>query len=91
MKNTAIDIANVRTAKQSLGNVEFALDLTWLEEPIIPDDVLGHARVLAVGGIPIAAGESLRSLWEFTDLVGMSATGAQSGHLDARTVGRARR
>ncbi len=26
-------------------------DLTWLEEPIIPDDVAGHARVLREGGI----------------------------------------
>src|SRR6266702_1757513 len=25
-------------------------DLTWLEEPIIPEDVAGHARVLASGG-----------------------------------------
>ena len=40
-------------------------DLTWLEEPIIPDDVAGHARILAAGGVPIAAGENLRSLWEF--------------------------
>ena len=29
-------------------------DLTWLEEPIIPDDVAGHARILAAGGVPIA-------------------------------------
>ena len=39
-------------------------DLTWLEEPIIPDDVAGHARIMAAGGVPIAAGENLRSLWE---------------------------
>src|SRR6187399_1435001 len=26
-------------------------DLTWLEEPIIPDDVAGHARILAAGGV----------------------------------------
>ena len=40
-------------------------DLTWLEEPTIPDDVAGHARILQTGGVPIAAGENLRSLWEF--------------------------
>ncbi|MGN8544336.1 mandelate racemase/muconate lactonizing enzyme family protein [Bradyrhizobium sp. 13971] len=40
-------------------------DLTWLEEPTIPDDVAGHARILQAGGVPIAAGENLRSLWEF--------------------------
>ena len=36
-------------------------DLTWLEEPISPDDVAGHARVVREGGLPIAAGENLRT------------------------------
>ena len=40
-------------------------DLTWLEEPTVPDDPAGHARILAQGGLPVAAGENLRSLWEF--------------------------
>jgi len=40
-------------------------DLTWLEEPTIPDDPAGHARILAQGGVPIAAGENLRTLWDF--------------------------
>lgn len=44
-------------------------DLTWLEEPIQPDDVAGHARVVAEGGLPIAAGENLRTLWEFKQLI----------------------
>jgi L-alanine-DL-glutamate epimerase-like enolase superfamily enzyme len=44
-------------------------DLTWLEEPIPPDDVSGHARVLRDGGLPIAAGENLRSLWDFKALI----------------------
>lgn len=48
-------------------------DLTWLEEPIIPDDVAGHARILATTGMPIAAGENLRSLWDFKNYIGASA------------------
>ncbi len=40
-------------------------DLTWFEEPIPPDDPLGHRRILTEGGIPIASGENLRSLWDF--------------------------
>ena len=44
-------------------------DLTWLEEPIIPDDVAGHARVVRDGGLPIAAGENLRTLWDFKALM----------------------
>jgi len=50
-------------------------DLTWLEEPTIPDDVAGHARILRSGGVPIAAGENLRTLWEFKNYI---ATGAVS-------------
>src|SRR5215468_10364829 len=48
-------------------------DLTWLEEPIIPDDVAGHARILAAGGVPIAAGENLRTLWEFKNYIANGA------------------
>jgi L-alanine-DL-glutamate epimerase-like enolase superfamily enzyme len=44
-------------------------DLTWLEEPTIPDDIAGHQRIMAQGGIPIAAGENLRSLWEFKNYI----------------------
>ena len=48
-------------------------DLTWLEEPIIPDDVAGHARILASGGVPIAAGENLHTLWEFKNYIAAGA------------------
>lgn len=40
-------------------------DLVWFEEPIPPDDPAGHRRILTEGGIPIASGENLRSLWDF--------------------------
>ncbi len=44
-------------------------DPHWLEEPIIPDDVAGQARVVREGGLPIASGENLRTLWEFRHLI----------------------
>jgi len=44
-------------------------DLTWLEEPISPDDFAGHVRVVRDGGLPIAAGENLRTLWDFRHLI----------------------
>lgn len=44
-------------------------DPYWLEEPVPPEDVAGHARVLREGGVPVASGENLRSLWEFQALV----------------------
>lgn len=47
-------------------------NLTWLEEPAIPDDVAGYARIVAEAGTPIAAGENLRTLWEFKQLIASS-------------------
>lgn len=44
-------------------------DLTWLEEPTIPDDPAGHVRIVREGGLPIAAGENLRTLWEFKQYI----------------------
>ena len=44
-------------------------DPFWLEEPVIPDDMAGQARVVREGGLPIAAGENCRTLWEFKQLI----------------------
>jgi L-alanine-DL-glutamate epimerase-like enolase superfamily enzyme len=44
-------------------------DLVWLEEPIIPDDVAGHVRVMQEGGVAIATGENFRTLWEFKQMI----------------------
>jgi L-alanine-DL-glutamate epimerase-like enolase superfamily enzyme len=41
----------------------------WLEEPTIPEDVPGHARIVHEGGLPIAAGENLHTLHEFRALI----------------------
>jgi L-alanine-DL-glutamate epimerase-like enolase superfamily enzyme len=41
----------------------------WLEEPTIPDDVEGHRRIVRDGGLPIAAGENLHSLYEFKQMI----------------------
>lgn len=46
-------------------------DPVWLEEPVPPDDMEGQARVVRDGGLPIAAGENLHSLWEFKQLIAM--------------------
>jgi L-alanine-DL-glutamate epimerase-like enolase superfamily enzyme len=44
-------------------------DLVWLEEPAVPEDPEGHARIIREGGLPVAAGENLRTLWEFKHYV----------------------
>ncbi len=43
--------------------------LVWLEEPTIPDDPQGHVRITREGGVPIAAGENLHTLYEFRNLI----------------------
>ena len=43
--------------------------LVWLEEPTIPDDPQGHGRIAQLGGVPIAAGENLHTLYEFRNLI----------------------
>jgi L-alanine-DL-glutamate epimerase-like enolase superfamily enzyme len=47
--------------------------LVWLEEPTIPDDVEGLARVRRDGGVPIAAGENLHTLYEFSAAIAAGA------------------
>jgi L-alanine-DL-glutamate epimerase-like enolase superfamily enzyme len=40
-------------------------DIDWLEEPLAPEDIAGHAALQASTTVPLAAGESLFSPWEF--------------------------
>jgi L-alanine-DL-glutamate epimerase-like enolase superfamily enzyme len=47
--------------------------ITWLEEPTIPDDVEGHVRIAREGGLPIAAGENLHTLYEFRAMIAAGA------------------
>ncbi len=44
-------------------------DIYWLEEPTIPDDVNGHARIAKEGGLPIATGENLHTIYEFQSMI----------------------
>ena len=40
-------------------------DVLWFEEPIIPDDYAGYARIAEATGIPLAMGENLHTIHEF--------------------------
>ena len=59
--------------------------LYWLEEPVIPDDFIGHARVQSVAGVPVASGENLHSTYEFSQLI--ESGGVTYPEPDAATVG----
>jgi L-alanine-DL-glutamate epimerase-like enolase superfamily enzyme len=50
-------------------------DLYWLEEPLVPEDLEGHARLGRESRIPIATGENLHSVHEFEHLINY-------GHVD---------
>jgi len=47
--------------------------LYWYEEPTIPEDVAGHARLARELTVPIAIGESLHSAYEFQRYVDAQA------------------
>lgn len=40
-------------------------DITWFEEPTIPDDYLGYAKIAEATGMPLAMGENLHTIHEF--------------------------
>jgi L-alanine-DL-glutamate epimerase-like enolase superfamily enzyme len=48
-------------------------DIWWLEEPLSPDDVTGHAEIRQRSSIPIATGEIEATRWGFRDLLAAGA------------------
>lgn len=60
-------------------------DLVWLEEPTIPEDVRGHARIMREGGLPIATGENFHGLAEFEAMI--SGGGVAFPEPDVATCG----
>ncbi|WP_305968995.1 MULTISPECIES: mandelate racemase/muconate lactonizing enzyme family protein [unclassified Mameliella] len=40
-------------------------DITWFEEPIIPDSYKGYGRIAEATGVPLAMGENLHTFHEF--------------------------
>ncbi len=40
-------------------------DVLWFEEPTIPDDYVGYARIAEATGVPLAMGENLHTIHEF--------------------------
>lgn len=75
---------DVDTAIQAAkGLAEFGL--VWIEEPTIPDDVAGHARIATEGGVPIATGENLHTVYEFEKMI--TAGGISFPEPDVANIG----
>ena len=60
-------------------------EVFWMEEPVIPEDIEGHARVAREGGLPIATGENFHSLHEFQHMI--AGGGVSFPEPDVATVG----
>src|SRR5438270_12323432 len=60
-------------------------DLTWLEEPLHPDNLSGYARLTAQSPIRIAAGEEICDLAEFRQM--MDTGGIDVVQVDVTRVG----
>ena len=45
----------------------------WIEEPLRPDDVAGHAEIARVLDVPVATGEIHATRWDFRDLIAARA------------------
>ena len=67
------DVAFMVDANYSM-NVDQAIEaanafapynLLWFEEPTIPDDYAGYARIVEATGMPLAMGENLHTIHEF--------------------------
>jgi L-alanine-DL-glutamate epimerase-like enolase superfamily enzyme len=56
-----------RKAALRLGRVADELRLTWIESPLDPEDIAGHAAMAAALDTPIAVGEPLRTTRQFLE------------------------
>lgn len=59
--NYGLSLDQAIGAAEALGK----FDLTWFEEPVIPDNFLGYAEIADRTGIPLAMGENLHTIEEF--------------------------
>ena len=67
--NQAWDRITARTAARALA----AIGVSWLEEPLHPDDVAGHAELRVASPLPVALGENVYSMEAFAEFVRASA------------------
>jgi L-alanine-DL-glutamate epimerase-like enolase superfamily enzyme len=72
----ALDANNAyRTVKETMRAMRMFQDaadtteLWWIEEPLMPDDIAGHAELARRLETPVATGEIAQTRWEFRELI----------------------
>lgn len=67
--NQGWDISSAQRAIKALA----VHDLHWVEEPLLSDDVRGHARLRRLVDVPIAIGENVYTKFQFNDYLAQGA------------------
>ena len=71
-RKLALDVNNAwGSVAEALGPIARLAehDLWWVEEPLSPEDVHGHAQLVRRTGVPIATGEIEATRWGFAALI----------------------
>jgi L-alanine-DL-glutamate epimerase-like enolase superfamily enzyme len=87
-RKLALDANNAwRTAAEAIRFVRAVerYDPWWIEEPLSPDDPVGHGEVARALEVPVATGEINQTRWEFEALI--RAGGADILQPDAAVIG----
>ena len=75
-RKLALDVNNAwGSVAEALGPIAqlAEYDLWWVEEPLSPEDVQGHAQLVRRTGVPIATGEIEATRWGFAALIDADA------------------
>lgn len=67
--NGAYDLALARRA----GRMMEAYNVWWLEEPVMPENLLDYARLAAFLDVPVAGGECWCNRWRFNEFLAANA------------------
>lgn len=67
--NQKWDLFTARQCAPQLGD----LDVRWIEEPLHPDDVVGHAALVEASPVPVALGENVYSAEAFVNFLAANA------------------
>lgn len=66
---TDVNCAWTLSTARYWGNKLSEFDIFWLEEPMLPEDIKGHAQLASSIHVPIAVGETIYTKYTFRDYI----------------------